>query len=99
MFIALSCFTIANDMSAQVRDAFCQRPHQVDEAPGFLGMEVMSPTDNPQDIWLLTRWHDEGCYQSWHAGDGYHSSHSGIPKGLKLVPGSAKIHRLKVFAT
>ena len=91
MFVALSCFTIANDMSDEVQAAFRQRPHLVDSAPGYLGMEVMNPIDCQSEIWLMTRWHDEQCYRSWHGSHDYHESHKAIPKGLKLVPGSAKV--------
>ena len=98
MFIALSRFTIANDMVDEVRAAFHQRPHLVDVASGFLGMEVMSPTDKSAEIWLFTRWRDAQSYAEWHGGHTYHESHKGIPKGLKLVPGSAEITLLQVFA-
>lgn len=98
MIVALSRFTIANDMSEEVRAAFRQRPHLVDEAPGFLGMEVMSPVDRQAEIWLVTRWRDETSYQSWHRGHDYHAAHKGIPKGLKLVPGSATVRLFEIFA-
>ena len=98
MIVALSRFTIANDMTDAVRAAFRQRPHLVDDVPGFLGMEVMSPTDKPAEIWLVTRWQDEKSYKSWHGGHQYHASHQGIPKGLKLVPGSTEVRIFEVFA-
>jgi heme-degrading monooxygenase HmoA len=98
MFIALSRFTIANGMTHEVRAAFQQRPHLVDDASGFAGMEVMSPVGNPAEIWLLTRWRDEQCYRDWHRGHNYHQAHKGIPKGLKLVPGSAGVLLLDVFS-
>jgi len=85
-------------MSAEVRAAFCQRPHLVDSAPGFLGMEVMSPVDSVAEIWLVTRWQDEQSYRTWHRGHDYHESHKGIPKGLKLVPGTANVRLFDVFA-
>lgn len=98
MFVALSRFTIANDMTAAVREAFRNRPHLVDGAPGFLDMQVMSPLDAPGEIWLFTRWTDEASYHVWHRSHDYHASHRGIPKGLKLVPGSAEIRLFDVFA-
>jgi heme-degrading monooxygenase HmoA len=98
MIVALSRFTIANDMSDEVRTAFRHRPHLVDGASGFLGMEVMSPVDARAEIWLVTRWHDEMSYRSWHRGHDYHESHKGIPKGLKLVPGTANVRLFEVFA-
>jgi len=98
MIVALSRFTIANDMSSEVREAFRKRPHLVDGAPGFLGMEVMSPVGETAEIWLVTRWFDEQSYRNWHRGHDYHESHKGIPRGLKLVPGSAEVRLFEVFA-
>jgi len=98
MIVALSRFEIANDMFNEVRNAFRHRPHLVDVAAGFLGMEVMSPVDNQAEIWLVTRWSDEQSYRDWHRGHDYHQSHQGIPKGLKLIPGSTKIQLFEIFA-
>ena len=91
MFIALSQFTVANDMTEQVKDAFTNRPRLVDEAPGFLRLEVISPLDDKDEIWLLTYWRDEDSFKAWHHSHLYHDSHKEIPKGLKLVPKSARL--------
>ena len=98
MIVVLSRFTIANNMAEEVRTAFQQRPHLVDDAPGFLSMEVMSPCANPAEVWLFTRWTDEQSYLNWHKGHEYHDAHKGIPKGLKLIPGTTDIKLLEVFA-
>jgi heme-degrading monooxygenase HmoA len=98
MLIALSRFTVANGMAEQVRNAFRERPHLVDRAPGFLGMEVMSPVGDAAEIWLVTRWRDEQSYRTWHRSHSYHQSHKDIPKGLKLVPKSTEIRLFEVFS-
>jgi heme-degrading monooxygenase HmoA len=98
MFVALSRFTIANDKSDDVRSAFRNRPHLVDAAPGFLSMQVMCPIDSPDEIWLVTHWCDEQSYRTWHRSHEYHEAHKGIPKGLKLVPGSACVRLFEVIA-
>lgn len=90
-FVALSRFVVANDKTREVKDAFASRPHLVDSAPGFLRMEVLSPHDTPDEIWLLTYWTEESHYRTWHGSHIYRESHKGIPKGLKLVPKSAQI--------
>jgi len=91
MFVAMSSFTVANGMTAQVKDAFVQRPHRVERAPGFVRMDVISPTETPDEIWLLTYWTDAASYHAWHRSHELHESHRGIPAGLKLVPRSARI--------
>jgi heme-degrading monooxygenase HmoA len=97
--VVISRFTIANDMVAQVREAFQSRPHLVDQAPGFLRMEVMSPIDKPEEIWLVTHWENETSFHVWHESHAYRESHKGIPKGLKLVPKATEIRQFEVFAT
>jgi len=99
MFVALRRFTIANEKADELRSAFLQHPHLVYTVEGFLGMDVMSPIDNPAEIWLVTRWCDEQSYHNWHRSHQYHESHKGIPKGLKLVPGTAIVRLFQVFAT
>lgn len=98
MFVALSRFTIANDMAAEVREAFQARAHLVDRESGFISMEVMSPIDDPKEVWLVTRWTDEASYRAWHRSHTYHESHARIPRGLKLVPKSTQIKFFEIFA-
>lgn len=90
-FIALSRFTVANGMEEVVKRAFLDRPHLVDGAPGFVRMEVISPVEEPAEIWLLTWWTDEASYREWHRSHHYRDSHRGIPKGLKLEPKSVEV--------
>lgn len=85
-FVALSKFKVRNGMEADVRDAFVQRPHLVDDAAGFVRMDVVSPTADAAEFWLLTYWEDEASFREWHHSHLYRESHSGIPHGLKLVP-------------
>lgn len=94
-FVALSRFTVANGMEEEVKRAFHDRPHLVDDAPGFVRMEVLSPVDVPAEIWLLTWWSDEESFRAWHHSHLYRESHAGIPRGLKLVPGSTEIRSFR----
>ena len=91
MFVAISQFVVANGLTDEVKEAFRSRPHLVDSAPGFMRMEVISPRDEPDAIWLLTYWSDEQSYREWHRSHLYRESHVGIPKGLKLVPGRNQV--------
>jgi heme-degrading monooxygenase HmoA len=43
----LSRFVVANGIGTDVREAFVNRPHLVENAPGFLRLEVLSPTGRP----------------------------------------------------
>lgn len=91
MITVISRFTIANEMDAEVKEAFKNRPHIVDDAEGFVKMEVISPLDKPKEIWLMTWWQNRDFFETWHHSHKYKDAHADIPKGLKLVPRSSEI--------
>ena len=98
MIVVLSQFRVAVEMAAAAKAAFLERPHLVDDAPGFLRLEVLSPRDQPDEIWLFTYWTDEESFRIWHRSHAYKEAHRGIPKGLKVIPRSAAIRVLEHVA-
>jgi len=83
MITILSRFTVSNGMEREVREAFINRPHLVENAPGFLRLEVLSPSQQPAEFWLLTYWETEEHFRAWHKHH-RHESHQLMPKGLHL---------------
>ena len=94
MTVVLSRFRVANGMDADVRQAFRQRPRAVEQAPGFLWLEVLTDADDPAAFYLLTRWTDRDSYETWHRSPAHRESHALIPKGLKLDPEWTKVYTL-----
>lgn len=90
-YAALSRFEVRDGWEVAVATAFRERPHLVEETPGFLRLDVLRPTDGPTQFWLLTYWTDEDAFRAWHRGHDRKAAHAGIPDGLRLVPGSAEI--------
>ncbi len=84
MIVAESRFRVANGMEHDVRAAFVARPGFVDDAAGFLGMEVFQASDDATVFHLVTRWADRPSYETWHRSDAHRASHAFMPKGLKL---------------
>lgn len=95
MIVVISKFEISNHTEQAVKQAFRQRPHKVDEAAGFVRLEVLCPQDNPAEIWLLTYWADAAAYQAWYRSHQYHEVHQMMPKDMKLVPNSTEIRLLE----
>lgn len=98
MVVVLSRFRVVGEMADPTRKAFLARPHRVEDAPGFLRLEVLCPRDQPDEFWLFTYWTDEESFRVWHRSHDYKESHRGMPKGLKVVPGSVSIRVLEHVA-
>jgi heme-degrading monooxygenase HmoA len=84
MIVALSRFKVANGMEEFVARAFLNRPRLVENAEGFLGLEVFTDRSDATVFYLSTRWTSESAFRQWHSSEAHHASHQGIPKGLKL---------------
>jgi signal transduction histidine kinase/heme-degrading monooxygenase HmoA len=84
MVVVLSRFRVSNGMADEVAQAFRERPRAVEQAPGFLWLEVFVDSSDPALFYLLTRWTDLRSFEAWHHSPAHRDSHAFIPKGLKL---------------
>ncbi len=93
MFAVISTFTVdnTNDMTAAVKAAYVARPHLVDDAAGFVRLDVLSPVENPDEIWLLTYWTDQASFQDWYRTHRFQESHAAIPAGMKVLGKRPKV--------
>jgi signal transduction histidine kinase/CheY-like chemotaxis protein/heme-degrading monooxygenase HmoA len=91
MILAVSRFRVANGMTHAVKQAFSARPHLVDRAPGYLGMETFTDSKDGALFYLVTRWTDADSFHVWHKSAAHHNSHQFIPKGLKLDPSYTQV--------
>jgi heme-degrading monooxygenase HmoA len=86
MTLVLSRFKVANGLEGAVARAFVDRPRLVEQAEGFLGLEVFADAADASVFYLSTRWITEAAFRQWHASEAHHASHKGMPAGLKLDP-------------
>lgn len=98
-YVSISRFRVRNGMESAVADAFRGRPHLVEEAPGFVRMDVLSPAEEPSEFWLVTYWTDEESFRFWHRSHEFRDSHSYIPKGLKLDPSATELRGFRYVAS
>lgn len=74
----MSRFRVQAGQEDWVADAFRDRPHRVDDQPGFVPMEVLRPEESTNEFWLVTVWQDRASFESWH------SHHLAVP--TKICP-------------
>jgi heme oxygenase (mycobilin-producing) len=98
-YVAISRFRVRNGMEGDVAEAFRARPHLVDDAPGFVRMDVLSPAEDAAEFWLVTYWTDEDSFRAWHRGHPFRESHAAIPKGLKLDAAATELRTFRYVSS
>lgn len=98
-YVSISRFRVRNGMEKDVAAAFRGRPHLVEQTPGFVRMDVLSPATDPAEFWLMTYWTDEQSFRTWHRSHAFRESHAYIPGGLKLDPTATELRAFHYVAS
>ncbi len=90
--MAMSRFEIKDTAKiGAVREAFRNRPRLVDEAEGFVRLDVLQPQDTPSEFWVLTYWRDRAAFDTWYESPAFKVAHDRLPEGIKLVQSATRI--------
>ena len=90
MIAVISKFEVLKGMEKEVKDAFRSRPQLVENAKGFVRLDVLSPELKPAEIHLITYWESLQDFEYWHKNH-LKESHQFMPKGLKIDPKSREL--------
>src|SRR3954469_24350652 len=65
MYVSMSRLRVAASESGALIDAFRGRAHLVDEAPGFVDLEVWRSDRDPDEVIMVSRWRDRDCCRQY----------------------------------
>lgn len=79
--IKINAITVPADSGDELAQRFAARAGAVDNQPGFQGFELLKPTDEDRNVWLVvTRWADEESFNAWVSSPGFAHGHRGADK-------------------
>jgi heme-degrading monooxygenase HmoA len=77
-------------------EAFRGRAHLVDEADGFVDLQVWQSDRDPGEVLMVSRWRDRDAFKAYMRSGAHQVSHDRIPPALKDV---IKLERLEHLHT
>ena len=78
--IKINAITVPADSGDELAKRFAARAGAVDDRPGFLGFELLKPTDDRLQWLVVTRWADEDSFQAWVNSPAFGHGHAGTDK-------------------
>lgn len=77
--VRINAITVAPGSGDELARRFGARAGAVDQADGFLGFELLRPSDG-RDTWLVvTRWRDEDAFGAWVRSPAFAHGHGQAP--------------------
>src|SRR4051812_24585033 len=65
LYVSMSRLRVAPDRVGELVTAFRRRAHLVDEAPGFVDLEVWCSDRVPGEVIMVSRWRDRAAFREY----------------------------------
>ena len=96
MYVSLSRLRVEAERAAELVAAFRRRAHLVDDADGFVDLEVWQSDRDPAEIVMVSRWRDRAAFKEYMRSEAHRISHERIDPGLDAA---IKLERLEHLHT
>jgi heme-degrading monooxygenase HmoA len=96
MYVSMSRLRVAASESGALVDAFRRRAHLVDDAPGFIDLEVWRSDRDPEEVLMVSRWADRASFTAYMRSEQHRVSHDRIAPELQAA---IKLERLEHLHT
>lgn len=85
--VKINAIDLPGGAGPELERRFAHRLHAVDEAPGFLGFELLRPVRGETRYFVYTKWENEADYLAWAEGSG-RAAHAG-ERGTPVASGAS----------
>ncbi len=96
MYVSLSRLRVEAERAAELVAAFRRRAHLVDQADGFVDLQVWQSDRDPEEIVMVSRWRDRAAFKEYMRSDAHRVSHDRIDPALDAA---IKLERLEHMHT
>ena len=93
----MSRLRVEEERSDELIAAFQRRAHLVDDAEGFLDLEVWRSDRDPGEVLMVSRWRDRDAFKAYMKSAEHRVSHDRIDPALKEAIGLERLEHLHTY--
>jgi heme-degrading monooxygenase HmoA len=82
MYVSMSRLRVTPARAHELVAAFRSRAHLVDDAPGFLDLQVWQNDRDPSELIMVSRWTDRERFKAYMRSEAHRVSHDRIESSL-----------------
>jgi heme oxygenase (mycobilin-producing) len=82
MYVSMSRLRVPDRRSAELVEAFRRRAHLVDDADGFIDLQVWQSDRDPGELVMVSRWRDREAFKAYMRSEDHRTSHGRIDPDL-----------------
>ena len=97
MYVSLSRLRLPPERAPELVAAFRDRARLVDDADGFVDLEVWQAERDAGEILMVTRWRDRDAFRSYMRSDEHRVSHGRIDAALHAAITLERLEHLHAY--
>ena len=97
MYVSMSRLRVQEERSDDLIAAFRRRVHLVDDADGFIDLQVWRSDRDPEEVLMVSRWRDRAAFRDYMRSPEHAASHARIPAGLDAAIKLEKLEHLHTY--
>lgn len=97
MYVSLSRLRVDPTQADRLVAAFRARAHLVDDADGFVDLEVWQSDRDPAEVVMVSRWRDRDAFRAYMKSDAHAISHRRIPPDLDAAIQLERLEHLHTY--
>ena len=82
MYVSLSRLRVPQERAAELVSAFRRRAHLVEQADGFVDLQVWQSDRDAGELVMVSRWRDRAAFKAYMKSDRHRVSHERIDPDL-----------------
>jgi len=97
MYVSMSRLRIPPEDAPALVAAFRRRVRLVDDAEGFVDLQVWQSDRDPGEVLMVSRWRDRDCFKRYMRSAAHRASHERIDPDLKAVIHLERLEHLHTY--
>ena len=97
LYVSMSRLRVEPERADDLVAAFGRRAHLVDDADGFVDLEVWRSDRDPGEILMVSRWRDREAFRAYMRSDAHKVSHARIPDDLDAAITLERLEHLHTY--
>ncbi|HWT25568.1 MAG TPA: antibiotic biosynthesis monooxygenase family protein [Solirubrobacteraceae bacterium] len=97
LYVSMSRLRVDPERVGKLVAAFRERAHLVDDAPGFVDLEVWASDREPGEVIMVSRWRDRAAFRDYMRSEAHRVSHARIAPDLDAAIRLERLEHLHTY--
>jgi heme-degrading monooxygenase HmoA len=89
--VKINVLSVPEPMRDTLEERFSSRAGEVDTTPGFESFELLRPTDDSDEYFVVTRWESDEAFQAWMDSRAFQQGHAQSGQGQRPAAADSRL--------